>query len=131
MTTPADDVGELYVSRRAVLALKRAGYHTVTAVLEAAEDALTAIGGVGRKLAAEIDGALALWRVEHMAPESSDPSERAADAASARRVITVLRQERFARDGRSLGRAWEKIADCVQRDFPAPRSTGQRRAAPR
>ncbi|HUR86332.1 MAG TPA: hypothetical protein VMY78_13405 [Solirubrobacteraceae bacterium] len=40
------------------------------------------------------------------------------DAASARRVMAVLRREQAARDGRQLGRAWGRLADRVQRDYP-------------
>lgn len=45
------------------------------------------------------------------------------DAASARRIALVLRREQAARDGRSLGRAWQQLAGRIERDFPseAPR----------
>ena len=50
--------------------------------------------------------------------EAADLDEDALDAASAHRIMSALRREEAARDGRQLARAWGHLADRVERNYP-------------
>lgn len=65
----------------------------------------------------QLEVMLDVFAASQIGPAAAD--EVGLDVASAQRVTTVLRREQAARDGRPLAQAWGRLADRVERDYPA------------
>lgn len=120
--TPSGEVriGEQLELDSRTVALLRSNRIELGRLAYTSDDELLAIQGIGPTRLRRIRWALLRYELERPAPVAT-VEDIAADEASARRVIDVLRREAHLRHGRVLGNAWTAMADLIERDYPAPR----------